>query len=304
MQHSKLTVAAAVAVSAMLGVGKASAADLPMKAPPMVAAPIPSSWTGFYVGGNGGYAWGGNEVALISQASGTGTLFTFPAIPPPPAVPQSGTASYSPSGGFGGVQVGYNYQFRPKWVAGVEADIQGALISGSGAGPIKTVFSDPFFGFPDWAVNGSATVNWFGTARARIGFLPTNDLLLYATGGLAYGEIARTASVSSTTFGATGGSGGFSCAKGTVCFTQTDRNTQVGWTAGIGAEYAFGSNVTLKAEYLHVDLGGGGRTFFLQATQPPGTATMTASFGSGAQFDLVRVGFNFKFGAAPVVAKY
>ena len=77
-----------------------------------------------------------------------------------------------------------------------------------------------------------------------------------------------------------------------------------GWTAGGGVEYALTDHWTAKAEYLHVDLGGGGRTFFLQATQPPGTATMTASFGSGVQFDLVRVGFNFKFGAAPVVAKY
>jgi outer membrane immunogenic protein len=57
MQHSKLTVAAAIAVSAILGIGVASAADLPVKALPMVAAPA-FSWTGFYGGINIGGGWG------------------------------------------------------------------------------------------------------------------------------------------------------------------------------------------------------------------------------------------------------
>jgi len=292
----------ALTISALLiaaPLSMASAADMAVKAPP---SPPICIWCGFYVGANGGYAWERNQSAVISAGSGTGTLFSFPAIG---GVPTTGTTSFSASGGFGGVQAGYNFQPKANWLLGVESDIQAASIRGSATGPIKRGFSDPFFGLPDWAVNTSTKVEWFGTARARLGVLPTNSLLFYVTGGLAYGEVERTGSLSNTFVppGITTVGGTFSCLAGTVCFTQADHQTQVGWTAGVGAEYAFWSRVSLKAEYLHVDLGGG-RTFLLPATQPPGGATMIAAFASGARFDLVRVGLNVHLDGPPVVGSH
>jgi outer membrane immunogenic protein len=79
----------------------------------------------------------------------------------------------SPSGGFGGGQIGYNWQgvlgLGSQWVLGVEADIQGS-------------------GIEDSAFGVNSSLNWFGTVRGRIGYAfgPT---LIYGTGGFAFGEV-------------------------------------------------------------------------------------------------------------------
>jgi outer membrane immunogenic protein len=293
MKKSLIIVAAAAAILA----APAMAADLPVKAPaytPAVVAPS-YNWSGWYIGGNAGYGWLNNETAEIFPGSGTGNLFTFPAFPP--ATAQSSTISFSGSGGFGGFQAGYNYQLQSNWLVGVETDLQAASIKGSANGTIRTVFSDPFFGLPDWSTTAGTNIRWFGTMRARVGFLPTDNLLLYATGGFAYGQVERTANVSSTFAppGNTSAGGTFNCANSSACFLETERHTQTGWAAGVGAERAFWRsatmNASLKVEYLHVDLGG--RTLFIPATQPPGVATMIASY-SAARFDMVRIGLNFK----------
>src|SRR6476659_8356282 len=89
----------------------ASAADLPAKAPPAMLAPAPVySWTGFYFGGNVGGAW--------TQSDGNWIPLPSPAIFG--ANPISG--DFNKSGVIGGVQVGYNWQFAPSWVAGIEGD--------------------------------------------------------------------------------------------------------------------------------------------------------------------------------------
>ena len=299
----RVSIAVVAAISSIAFAHTASAADLPRKAP--AAPPSVYTWTGFYLGANAGYGWLNNETAQLFPSSGTGNLFTFPAIAPPAPTPQVSTISFSGNGGFGGLQAGYNYQVRSNWLVGVETDLQAASIKGSGNGTIKTVFSDPFFGLPDWATAASTKIRWFGTTRARIGFLPTDNLLLYATGGIAYGQVERTASLSST-FNPPGStsSGGFVCANGTVCFQETERHTQTGWAAGVGGELAFWRgapmNMRLKVEYLHVDLGG--RILSVPATQPPGPATMIAGY-SAARFDVVRIGLNVPLGNPAVVAR-
>ena len=130
----------------------AFAADMPVKARPMTAAPA-FSWTGIYVGANAGYAWGNT----------TGTLGT----------PLPG--NYSISGALAGGQIGGNYQFANNVVVGIEADYQWADIDGSGstaAGVIRTT-----------------QVERFGTVRGRLGFA-WDRWLGYVTGGYAFG--ART----------------------------------------------------------------------------------------------------------------
>src|SRR5688572_14779607 len=92
--------------------GASMAADLaprPVgKAPFYPAAPL-FTWTGFYIGGNGGYGWG----------SGSGTV-VFTTVAP---IGATGPVTGSGDGFFGGVQAGYNWQFG-SFVLGAETDFQ------------------------------------------------------------------------------------------------------------------------------------------------------------------------------------
>lgn len=261
------------------------AADMPVKAP--VARVAISNWTGWYAGVNGGYGWHQSESALISDGGGASNWFTVS------GVPQTADPSFDLSGWLVGAQAGYNYQTAPNWLIGVETDIQGSWIKGEGAAPINTVFG-PLFNDPPWEADASTKIKWFGTLRARAGYLPTSNLLFYLTGGLAYGGVERTAKVINTflPLGGSLSSGSLFCLNQTVCYAQSETRTDVGWTVGAGAEYMFSGRWSLKAEYLHVEFGG--HTFVLPATQPPGTATMIAAFDK-TRFDLFRMGLNYKF---------
>ncbi len=152
--------------------------------PVYVAAPI---WSGFYIGVNGGYGETANDGPL------------------------------SPSGGFGGGQIGYNWQglfgYSP-WVIGIEADFQGAGISDS-----------DFY--------GENSLNWFGTVRGRIGYA-AGPALIYATGGFAYGDVQS---------------------KGNVLGLGYDvSETQTGYVVGGGVEYKFNPAWSVKGEYQFINL--------------------------------------------------
>ena len=149
------------------------------------------------------------------------------------------------SGFIGGGQAGYNWQ-TGAFVLGVETDFDGTSLS-------KTFnfASSPFAGVGfrelSWAtllyVHAKASLDWLGTTRARVGFVatPDNRLMFYGTGGFAYGGGSSNFSVFDATHGRFW-SGNPSC-------------TRVGWTIGAGAEYAITNNITIKGEYLYVDLG-------------------------------------------------
>lgn len=141
--------------------GSASAADLATRYP-VKAAPIPVqtfSWTGFYIGGNVGWAWSSGNYDYTPF----GSLVSY---------------SYSPSdtnGFVGGLQAGYNYQFANNVVVGAETDFDWASISGN------TLLA----GGPLDAYSVSRNVDYFGTIRARLGYA-MDRFLPYITGGAAY----------------------------------------------------------------------------------------------------------------------
>jgi outer membrane immunogenic protein len=153
-------------------------------------------------------------------------------------------------------------------------------------------------------------VTWFGTVRGRLGFLPTDRLLIYGTGGFAFGRIEANSllTVGSGIIGATGGFG-FNCAipAGTLpnCFGGNSSRTATGWTAGAGFEYALSQNISLKAEYLYVSLGTDNHALVALSLGNLGGNTTPASFivNSKVDYSLARVGLNFRFDP-PVVAKY
>jgi outer membrane immunogenic protein len=220
----KLFTAAAVALA--LATGSALAADLPSrKGPPPVYLPPPPvfTWTGFYVGVNLGGGW----------RERNNDNFAFPGLFPNPLFPIFSPTPFitgvfpfafnnndNNSGGVvGGGQIGYNFQFSPWLVVGVETDFQGTSIGSGGDNNV-------FFG------SHLARLPWFGTVRGRVGVTPLDPhFLLYGTGGFAYGEVRRN---------------GF-------LFNDFNR-VETGWTAGGGIEWAFLPNWSVKAEYLFTDL--------------------------------------------------
>jgi len=77
----------------------------------------------------------------------------------------------------------------------------------------------------------------------------------------------------------------FANAKLTTAAGASDSNTQIGWTAGLGVEYAFMGNWSAKLEYLYADLG--------KATCGSGTCTTDTDVDIKA--NIVRVGLNYRF---------
>lgn len=265
------------AVFSIVSLGSAFAADMPLKAPPAVA---PFSWTGCYVGVNGGYGWGHNHSNLIASPDAAAQAFWNPALTAG-ALPS--TFGYTNSGGLAGGQFGCNQQ-TGNIVLGLESDIDWAHLSGS---QNVTTVGVPAF-VPGFFSSGS-NLQWLGTIRARLGFTPADHWLIYGTGGLAYGGVSYNTSAA------------FPISNDFQTISST--NTEVGWTIGAGVEWAFDNRWSVKAEYLYVDLGprtlttvGSGRVADL-------TNTLNDSFSN--KYQLVRVGVNYKFDwAVPVVAKY
>ncbi|MGJ0509332.1 MAG: outer membrane protein [Methylocystis sp.] len=302
---------AALAISA----GSAIAADLPSrKAAPILPPPPPPAplWTGFYVGLNAGGTWANSN----SQSIGVGPVAADPFWPHGAAI--DGTrylAAFSAAasvagvnsganGGFiGGGQIGYNWQFYNSFVAGVEADIQG--LTGNSASR-SVITAAPVGDGTNYVAITSARGNldYIGTVRGRLGWLFTPTLLVYGTGGLAYGGVSlNTASlVYNDVFVTTNH---LPASFGGVNFS----NTQVGWTAGGGLEWMFMPNWSAKVEYLYYDLGTVAQNFAMPATD--NASGLNALFGGQVRArvngNIVRAGVNYHFNwgsPAPVVAKY
>jgi outer membrane immunogenic protein len=293
----------AMSLFAALGAGTVHAADMPVKAIPKASAPV-LWWTGGYLGFNGGYGWRKEEPitfapndpleAFITCGGGIGGTCALPAFS-------------KLQGGSVGFQAGYNWQIAPSFLVGVETDIQAARIEGRATNPTfrnALVYS---------TFQTSQQVNWFGTLRGRVGFLANQGLLIYATGGLAYGRVKQvTHLIAANEQGAFGLGFAYTCVTGDgsfpLCFTGDSARWRAGWTAGAGIEFTAWKNVTVKAEYVYVNLGGGD-TFKVQALSNaafnvPGTplASFMNSYGK-PDFNVVRVGLNYHF-APPVVARY
>lgn len=147
-----------------------------------------------------------------------------------------GSTSFDSPGGFiGGLQAGYNFQFGSPFVLGIETDF---AFTGMSAG---------YYG-----------LDYLGTVRARLGY-SFDRILVYGTGGFAYGQ----------------GSADF--------FGLSSTANQTGWTLGAGAEVAVDRNWSMRAEYLYVDLG--------STTFP----TLVGPVATGLDGNILRAGVNYRF---------
>jgi outer membrane immunogenic protein len=272
--------------SAMLlgGIGSASAADMAVKARPM---PVPVyNWTGFYIGGNVGGIWNDTR----DDAFPTGCFLTSVTcgggVPLNPL--RSDSVRLNGSGFTGGGQAGYNWQ-SGGFVGGIEADINYSGINDGSF--INRPVAAPLVG--NYIHGESDKLQWFGTVRGRAGFTVTPSFLVYATGGLAFGEVK---SASTTAFTATADT-----------YAGTLDDTRAGYAVGAGGEWMIAPKWSIKAEYLFVDLG---KSSYTQICTAPGVCTSppqvsAASYGTDLhnRYNIARVGLNYHFGG-PVVAKY
>jgi outer membrane immunogenic protein len=271
----KRTLIAGAAFASLLATTGAFAADLAVKAPLPAAV---YDWTGPYIGINVGYSWGRGT----TDGSFTGTQTTLAnGFVTPLAGALSGRADVN--GFVGGGQLGYNWQ-RGTWLFGLEGDIQASNERGSGdVFCTATVTGCPATGTA--VFTRDYKLDWFGTARGRVGFLPAERILLYATGGLAYG--------------------GFSGSSWTLPMNiGTWSSLRAGWTVGAGVEAALGSNWSVKFEYLYMDLGNVGGSSATTTVTGATTTTLTYVFNTRFTDSIARVGLNYNFAAGPVVAKY
>jgi outer membrane immunogenic protein len=257
----------------------ALAADLPSRrAPPVYVPPIVApafTWSGMYAGINAGYAFDAN------------TTFQQNADPLVP-----GYVRTKGNGFTGGGQIGYNFQLgnTPLPFLNVLGNgaAGGGLVFGVEADAAYTDLSNTV---SDGFVTDHARTQYVGTARGRLGY-GIGNLLVYGTGGFAYGGV-RT-----NTFDGLG-------------FNGSSNSIRTGYAYGGGVEYAIpttsflnffqSSAVTIKAEFIHYDLG---------------TQNVLVSNGAGAynsriktDGNLVRAGLNYKINmfnpvSAPVVARY
>ncbi|MEA2863650.1 MAG: outer rane immunogenic protein [Bradyrhizobium sp.] len=272
-----MRVAISASIAALIaGTVAASAADMPVKAAPYIAPPAPIyTWTGFYLGVNAGI--GGDRVDYPFRGDFRERPFT-------------GDVNLTSFGGFGGVQGGYNWQ-AGNWVLGVEADIEGTNIKSR---LNASVSAPPFL---NASLSTGTELKYFGTARGRIGYA-FDRVLVYATGGYAFGSEDTRLDASLTTGGLIpiGTLRVIDGGNNTNTFHFSRRHDLSGWTAGGGVEYAVTPNLSLKTEYL-----------YLRFDRNNVFASNHFAIDDQINLHTLKFGVNYKFGpwgANPVVAKY
>lgn len=228
MTRALLWLATASAVALSLVALPAAAADLggARRQQPVYEPVEPRTnierWTGFYLGGTIGGSFGTTDIRG-----------------------DFGSGGIDARGLTGGLLAGYNWQIG-RMVAGLETDVNLSTYDGSVSNGVNRFAVD---------------IDKSGSFRARLGFLMTPSMMLYATGGLAWAQTD------------------ISAAGSPIRFSEYAK----GWTAGVGSEFLLGQNWTMRVEYLYTDLGD--RTLGVG--------------GQANQFDLnyhtVRAGLTFKF---------
>jgi outer membrane immunogenic protein len=242
--------------------GPASAYDAMAAVPPPIY-----SWTGFYVGVNAGYGFG-NDHSQIDLTAPGGTSTSEPGV------------AVTPRGGLGGVQVGYNWQAAPHWLAGFEADLQGTAQNDTVCSSVVCFNQTGAAGGPGFEIiTVQHQLDYFGTLRGRLGYVH-NNTLFYGTGGLAFGHVRETVHLST--------SGGTLLDQGTT-------KDLTGYVVGGGIEASLWGGWSAKGEYLYMNLGNLSQNIDASALQA-GTSIVS---NSTVRDHIVRLGLNYHIGAAP-----
>lgn len=278
--------------SAIVVAGPALAADLAVKAPPVVAA-VPYTWTGCHVGGHVGAGWDrttysdpGTPIAAVPPFIAGGLNQNF--APAGAAFSARGGAAF-----LGGVQAGCDYQFASNWVIGIGGDFSWTNLG--------SVTNDPFFGGKNGnPVAFSARTNEIASITGRVGYA-WDRVLFYGKGGAAYAHdkyaVSNSAAINANIFGCDNGGG----APFSGCNTAGSAD-RWGWTAGVGVEWAFATNWSAMIEYDHY---GFDTKTISMAVVNNSLAVTPANLNVRHSIDVVKVGINYRFWSpGPVVARY
>jgi outer membrane immunogenic protein len=275
----ELTIKTFAAAAALLATaGMASAADMAVKARPVLPAPV-WTWTGFYIGAHVGAGWGETESTLTGINVG------------PPAGPLAATFAVpfnqnSRSGFLGGVQAGYNWQSG--WaVFGVQGDFAGADIKGTTPCALIAILTC------------TSKTDWLATVSGRLGAVVLDRGLVYVKGGAAW--MNTNHSVSFPNFGPGGG------LINNLNVVNKDSNTW-GWLVGFGTEWQITPNWTAFVEYNYIEFDKQNEGFGLNPTISAavlGGSPVTINADIKNTLSIAKVGVNYKFDwGSPVVARY
>ncbi|GJD36187.1 outer membrane protein [Methylobacterium aerolatum] len=294
----------AVAIAAVTATN-AFAADLPYrKGPPVIAPVMPAfTWTGAYIGVNAGYLDGRNKAITAPDGASTPLLTQY--LASQFTVLGAQRTRLNGSGFTGGGQLGYNYQITPGsgLVVGIEADAQ--YVDAKRKRLSSYSFTQPSVAIPGGTFSDTFTysqkdqLDFLGTVRGRIGYA-FDRVLIFGTGGLAYGNVNYRGQFTDAYSWSSGISG-------YTNISSKSNNIQVGYAYGGGIEYAIptdsflnvfkASAVTVKAEYLHYDLGSRkiAGVFSTGGDVPSSNSSSVTKLTTNG--DIFRAGLNYKFGS-------
>jgi outer membrane immunogenic protein len=291
MRITNLIVLVGIALGAIFGVGAAGAADLPAATytapPPAVAA---YNWTGCYLGGYVGYAVQSREVNAWDPRS-TGGVFPVGTYYNPNATPtpqqafdnEDGNFNYNLNGSvIGGGTVGCNWQGASPLVVGIEGEGGYMKLSGSSLVPYSK-----YTGFD--SASSTTIGDWSAALTGRVGYA-WDRVLLYLKGGVGFSDI-RSSFVDSCSAAP--------CSPSLI--TATGSSQQPFWVAGVGVEYAFNREWSIKGEFLTLGM------FKSFAVCGAGAGAAAGSTFCG-KYNVegvyaFKIGLNYHFNA-PIFAKY
>jgi outer membrane immunogenic protein len=284
MQRLKL---GTVALWAFAFAGTASAADLLPVAP---LAPLPVfNWTGCYIGGYAGGAWNNQGVTFADLGNSTFRAFSGGAVTGRLEGSHSWNVGLDDSSFLGGGTLGCNWQpVGSPFVLGIEGEGGYMHFAGSGFDPFRSPTLPAIT--PD--VSGSARIgNWYAMATGRLGYA-WGQTLFYVKGGAAFVPVQASVvdQCASTAAG---------CGNWLISTSHSDTFTT--GTLGGGVEFAFAKNLSVKAEYMFIGLGGDdGLTTCGLATTGTGTIIPGGQFCFNHDFfdrgiHTVKFGFNYQF---------
>lgn len=257
----------------------ARAGDLPIKAPPQ-PAPSAYNWSGFYLGGSVGAAWGSLDPATSTPLTGA----YFPDAAVVTAVDDAGTQGKTLSSVPVGLEAGYNWQAAGSpWLLGIEADIQ-SLRLGAGVQTGPAIY--PGFAPATFSIGSAVSANWLTTVRPRFGWA-ADTWLFYVTGGLAVTRLD--------------GEFGFADSFGSV-ESGYFSTLRAGYAAGAGVEVGLDDRWSVKAEYLFAGIPTTSTTSgnLINLTTP--VAGQPFVHSADLKINIARVGLNYRFGEAAALS--
>lgn len=213
---------------------------------PILPPPPGNSWTGFYVGGHLGYGWGRANTSFTPLPSATSFADMAPT-----------TLRPNPRGVIGGAQLGYNKQVGGIWV--ISAEFSSSWSKMSGTATVTPIIRNNGSTFPGAGfLTAHQDTSWFGTVRPRLGILvdPSHRLLVYGTGGWAFGHVNYSANSDFRP-------------GGTIQYPAAFSKTKKGWTVGGGLEVAVAPHWGIGGEYLYYNLGNESITANPSPANPP-----------------------------------